>query len=317
MKPLPRLALAAAVAAFALLAACVDPDAPELGDHTVALHGGTLATPFMTARAAVRLTTEAWAELHPAYQHQMCTLTRIGPRHLVTTYHCQGGDQVQFYTDPSASDPGRTRTIVAQLRPADDEIIDSPHYPVVLVLDADVPWGTTAKLAWEYPGPAVPVQVVGAGHFATGYNDVAELRYASDATLSAGDADGTFQLAGRHATFADFGGPIYQASRLLGVSWECGSIVGHDCALSVPPYLDFLLRSIDWAWPHGSPVVGYSAGTILDELAAGTERVCQYACAESRDCVAYNFNPTQQVCRLMSTRTQVLPLNNLWRSAAK
>jgi hypothetical protein len=301
---------------FLFLAACaaeVEPE-PDFETDELAIHGDDYpATSWMVASAGAIRFPPGTPET------PWCNATRISPRHMLTSTLCSAiGDTIEFYSDASGSDPALRRRVVdrKQLTP---EIPQPRNRPLILVLDADVPWGAAATLAWRYPGDNSFVRKVGAGDHDGDYNHEAELRYATDHTTNDHNA-AVLGVAQDEVDWGDEGGPLYYGAKVLGVALdtaddECQA--GPACYASVPYYLSWILTQIGWTWPHGSvQSATYRAGATIEVIAQTTERVCQYACEHTASCVAYDYSTASDDCVTLSsvTATYSGPYFASWRS---
>jgi hypothetical protein len=288
---------------FFVLAACaveVEPD-PDFETEEAAIHGDDYsATSWMIASAgAVRFPPGT-------PETPWCSATRIGPRHMLTSSWCYAiTDTIEFYSDASASDPALRRRVIA-VKALTPEIPQPKNRPLILVLDADVPWGAAATLAWRYPGENSYVRKVGNGDHGGVSNDEAELRYATDRTTNEHNA-AVLGVLQDEVDPGDEGGPMYYGRKLLGVALdtsddECQA--GPACYASVPYHLSWILTQIGWTWPHGTAQLStYRAGTTIEVVPQTTERICQYACEHTASCVAYDYNTVTDDCVTLSSVT--------------
>jgi hypothetical protein len=296
--------------AFTLLSslfvtACVDDD--DLAGDTLAIEGGSPPTSTMVAVAA----TIQFNELTPG--GYIASGVRIGPRHVLTAGGPMPGDVVELYRDARGTDPTTRRRIVSMLRYS--TAASEQWRPKVMVLDADVTVGAPAVLAWSYPGPGADVQPVSAGAHGGEPNPTFALRRADDRTVSIVASD-QFRVEGDLIEPTDGGGPVWHEGRVLGVMQRVACSDPALCVASVPYHLDFILGAIGWAWPYGPSSSGAWTGAILEVVDDASERVCQYACANSRSCVAYSVELASGSCRLMSSRTR-FSLQPGWRSGTR
>jgi len=312
------------LAIITTLGACVVENEPSLEDEEAvdeetyssqeqAIQDGSLATAWQRDRAI---------------DLQNCTGTRISSRHVLTALHCdpQVGQVVFGYGDTSThSDTSKARTIVAVARPPgtnwdyDDWTDSSGEFAdmAIVTLSSPADWGSSATLAWTYPGDDHYGYKVGRGNHEGDPNPDAELRYRGDYTYSDSDDGGGFLTNQAGVDPGDSGGPYYYGNRVLGtLTGKILDLVWRGRHCSVPEHLSWILSAIGWTWPHGTVQNDFvRSGAILGVMYR-SERICQYACDHTGSCVAYNHYAALNMCQMLSTVTGGSSADG-WRSDAK
>lgn len=292
-----------------LLMACSSraPDAVGVQRETINGPGATFAQQWMLDRAVAI---------------NGCTATRIAPRWVLTAVHCaaQVGDRVNFYTTTSgttwdpyqyafvnwvSTEPGvSTVACFASGNCSNSSGIWADV--AVLELDRDVWVGSTATMAWSYPGSGYSGIDVGS---AGGNGGSTTLQQVWDTTTTVDDSSGAFRNTHDYTDPGDSGGPFYYGDRVLGVLWGSvwDSAVGwEDKHTSTRVHLDWILSTIGYQWTGGPAIGGEGLDGTIAETFVATERVCQYACDRVATCKGYNFNPTSQGCALYTSVTGLL-----------
>lgn len=281
-----------------LTAACVVPPDEPTDETDQSIIGGSAASGFQLDRAV---------------KIPGCTATRISPRWAITALHCnpQVGDTVNFYTTGPGFSGLTAKIDLVKQRPGTNTASCASPWPwncddgtglfadiallrlseVSVLVDSTV--STPATLAWAYPGEDVVGTKVGAGNHDGATNDAGILRQINDTTDDMDDSDGEFITTTDDGNPGDSGGPFYVSNRVLGAlnGWGWDPINGqYNLYTSIPRHLDWILSTIGYDW-DGAPSQANTTyqGTPIQSFTGG-ERACQYACAHTQSCQAYNHS---------------------------
>jgi hypothetical protein len=291
-----------------LLASC----AVELAEHELAIENGAPASAFQVGRAA-QLSRDRVA---------YCSATQIDADTVVTALHCKPavGDTVAFWTSATALSP-TTRTVAEVSVPPGtwiawpsgtyDDVDEHGHHADVAVLRLSEPMRrSVATLAWHHPGPFFLGVKVGSGQHEESLEAGVELHQRHDFTY--GDDDkGDFWTAEDHSNDGDSGGPLYLGPAMLGVltgsQYDCEYDVDRQWYTSVPHHLEFILDAMGYQWPFGPLEPGVvRGGDAIETFLYRSLDVCSYACAQTKECVAFSFldsGSSFTQCTLLSTVT--------------
>ncbi len=309
-----------------LVAACAEPTEDDVDDDALRINGD------WSNPTQAQIDRAAWLTTPPG---MACTATRIAHRWAITAAHCkvrQGGT-VTFY-DAASGPSGRHAAVVEAIFPPgtpvadcenDDGCDDANGDLADLALlrlqgdDEDMS-GPPAVLAWTFPGQVTGWQV-GAGAHGGNLDLVGKLRRVQGEIDVDSDSDGEFTTVDDDVDEGDSGGPFYVGGRIVGVlRAEAWSPFDHYAIYtSVPHRLNWILGEIDYFW-LGAPARAdhMYTGTQIDVILGASHRTCQYACANTSDCEAYNYNNQLDLCSLVADVTNSTTTNATnWYSALK